>query len=126
MGEADPNNFDIISILYPPDYAERPYVSSVDTIKAVEFLVKPHEGKLSDAAKKRIRRNIDSKDFHPETLKINRNSKSLSWIWELPGPRPVHINSEIKILPWLELGPALIKLMARYVRFFSSISRRVY
>jgi hypothetical protein len=73
--------------------------------------------------KNRIRRNLEG--FRPITVsKAKAGSEGFfKLIMSFPNPKPRNIEKDVKVFPWEILGPALQKIIGKYV---SSLSAFVF
>jgi hypothetical protein len=88
------------------------YVTSVDTIALLEFLLNV---RFTVEEKNRIRRNLEG--FRPQTVsKIKADSEEFfKLIMGFPNPKPRNIEKDVKVFPWKILSHALKKIVGKYV-----------
>lgn len=88
------------------------YVTSVDAIYLLEALVGT---RFTVEEKNRIRRNLEG--FRPITVsKAKPGSEDFfKLIMNFPNPKPRNIEKDVKVFPWEILGPALKKIIGKYV-----------
>jgi hypothetical protein len=95
------------------------YFTSVDVIQLLQHLA---DERFKVEEKNRIRRNLEG--FHPTTISKSRaNLESFFMqIMEFPAPKPRNIEKDVKVFTWDNLGPALDKIMSKYVRRVPSLA----
>ncbi|KAI0029715.1 hypothetical protein K488DRAFT_34919, partial [Vararia minispora EC-137] len=88
------------------------YFTSVDVIQLLQYLA---DERFKVEEKNRIRRNLEG--FHPTTISKSRaNLESFFMqIMEFPAPKPRNIEKDVKVFTWDNLGPAIDKIMSKYV-----------
>lgn len=88
------------------------YVTSVDTITLLESLV---AAKFTVEEKNRIRRNLEG--FRPATVSKGKpdSEEFFKVIMAFPNPKPRNIEKDVKVFHWKDLGPALKKIISKYV-----------
>ncbi|KAK7203294.1 hypothetical protein BZA70DRAFT_75101 [Myxozyma melibiosi] len=93
------------------------YVTSVDTIALLEQLVSSH---FTVEEKNRIRRNLEG--YRP--LTVSKGKAECEHFFKLimgfPSPKPRNIEKDVKVFPWKVLGPALKKIVGKYVCSFTT------
>lgn len=89
------------------------FVTSVDTIALLETLV---GDRFQVQEKNRIRRNLET--HQPLTVAKGKpeTESFFKVIMGLPNPKPRNIEKDVKVFPWPVLGPALKKVIGKYVR----------
>ncbi|KAJ3570840.1 hypothetical protein NPX13_g5594 [Xylaria arbuscula] len=112
ISERPPNGI-CISCIYWNEKREC-FVTSVDTISLLEQLVVA-PNRFSIEEKNRIRRNLEG--FRPLTVsKAKAESEEFfKTIMGFPNPKPRNIEKDVKVFPWKILGPALKKIISKYV-----------
>lgn len=89
-----------------------PCITSVDIIALLQHLV---QDQFSVEEKNRIRRNLEG--FRPATIsKMKADTEDLfRQIMEFADPKPRNIEKDVKVFDWSVLGPALEKIVNKYV-----------
>lgn len=105
----------VISCITPPG-SDSHYITSVDCVRLMSYLLNPQDQKLSIDEKNRIRRTLEP--FRPMTVKRTdaRTASIFNWVISMPEPRPVTISKDIKLFDWDTLEPGIAKILAKYVR----------
>ena len=105
-----PNSI-VVSCIFREDRNEC-FITSVDTIYLLEALV---ASRFSIEEKNRIRRNLEG--FRPETVSKHKKGTEAFFkrIMSFPDPKPRNIEKDVKTFPWRILGPALSKVVSKYV-----------
>ncbi|MCJ1451104.1 hypothetical protein MMC28_001439 [Mycoblastus sanguinarius] len=100
-----------ISCIYWEERQEY-FVTSVDTISLLEYLVRTRFGVEE---KNRIRRNLEG--FHPLTVsKAKQDSEEFfKVVMGFPNPKPRNIEKDVKVFLWKDLNMALKKIISKYV-----------
>lgn len=114
VSERPPNSI-CISCIYWNEKREC-FVTSVDTISLLEQLVVA-PNRFSIEEKNRIRRNLEG--FRPLTVSKAKpeSEEFFKTIMGFPAPKPRNIEKDVKVFPWKILGPALKKIISKYVSF---------
>lgn len=112
VSERPPNSI-CISCIYWQEKDDF-YVTSVDTISLLEQLVAA-PSRFSVEEKNRIRRNLEG--FRPATVSKAKvdSEEFFKIIMAFPNPKPRNIEKDVKVFPWKILGPALKKIISKYV-----------
>lgn len=101
----------VLSCLYCKEL-DRHFVTSVDIISMLEHLVR---ARFPVQEKNRTRRNLQSL----KPLTISKSSPKLGKFFELimeyDSPKPRHVEKDVKVLYWSCVGPALVKVLGKYV-----------
>ena len=105
-----PNSI-VISCIYREDKNEC-FVTSVDAIYLLEALVGT---RFTVEEKNRIRRNLEG--FRPITVSKTKPGSEAFFklIMSFPNPKPRNIEKDVKVFPWSIFGPALKKIISKYV-----------
>jgi hypothetical protein len=100
-----------ISCIYQAS-TNKTYFTSVDVIQLLQHLA---DDRFRVEEKNRIRRNLEG--FHPTTIsKTRANLESFFiQIMDFPAPKPRNIEKDVKVFAWEALGPAIDKIMSKYV-----------
>ena len=108
----------VISCIFRDEWNEC-FVTSVDAIYLLEALV---GSRFTVEEKNRIRRNLEG--FKPQTVSKSKPDAEpfFKLIMGFPNPKPRNIEKDVKVFPWKVLGPALKKIMSKYVRLSFSLS----
>ncbi len=128
-----PNMIAVSCILWPRK--RLCYVTSVDTIALLEFIMAQ---KFPTEEKNRIRRNLEH--FKPVTVKkpipgsgpgngtSDDTTELFSTIMSFSAPKPRNIEKDIKVFKWSDLSNALRKITGKYVSssFFTVFLERPY
>lgn len=99
--------------------ATESYITGVDLLRIFQFIVNPAGGEFSAYERRTLRRTIDT--FHYFTLKkdvIHQEGLGqhiVSWLAEMPEPRPISIAKDLKIFRWSVVENAIEKLTAKFV-----------
>lgn len=106
-----PPNSVCISCIYWEEKQEC-FVTSVDTIYLLEQLV---AARFTVEEKNRIRRNLEG--FRPLTVSKGKTESEefFKVIMAFPVPKPRNIEKDVKVFHWKDLGPALKKIIGKYV-----------
>ncbi|KAL8810559.1 MAG: hypothetical protein Q9200_002481 [Gallowayella weberi] len=90
------------------------FATSVDVIRLCEQLV-ARGGNVTTPEKNRIRRNVSN--FAPITIHKDdpETQDFFALIMGYTNPKPKNIQKAIKVLPWRNIGPAMMKLVKKYV-----------
>lgn len=109
----------VISCIFRDEWNEC-FVTSVDAIYLLEALV---GSRFTVEEKNRIRRNLEG--FKPQTVSKSKPDAEpfFKLIMGFPNPKPRNIEKDVKVFPWKVLGPALKKIMSKYVSLASSLAR---
>ena len=93
------------------------FVTSVDTILLLEFLVGV---RFTVEEKNRIRRNLEG--FRPMTVSKGKpdSEEFFKLIMGFPNPKPRNIEKDVKVFPWKILDHALKKIIGKYVSLRNS------
>lgn len=103
----------VISCVYWDEKKEH-YATSVDCIALLEQLV---SSRFTVEEKNRIRRNLEG--YRPLTVSKGKAEceQFFKLIMGFPSPKPRNIEKDVKVFPWKVLGPALKKIVGKYVSF---------
>lgn len=87
------------------------YVTSVDTIYLLEYLVAV---RFTVEEKNRIRRNLEG--FRPLTVSKSKPDSEdfFKLVMGFPNPKPRNIEKDVKVFPWKILPHALKKIIGKY------------
>jgi hypothetical protein len=111
----------VISCIYREDKNEC-FVTSVDAIYLLEALVGV---RFTVEEKNRIRRNLEG--FRPITVSKTKPGSEdfFKLIMSFPNPKPRNIEKDVKVFPWSIFGPALKKIISKYVSKAVSNPRKI-
>ena len=103
-----------VSCLKPPGGGNF-YITSVDLLRLITFLINPRTKDFGIDEKSRIRRSLEC--FKPITVKKNHPESIglFNYLMCIMEPRPITIAKDIKIFRWCILKAALAKILAKYV-----------
>ena len=103
-----------VSCLKPPGGGNF-YITSVDLLRLITFLINPRTKDFGIDEKSRIRRSLEC--FKPITVKKNHPESIglFNYLMCIMEPRPITIAKDIKIFRWSILKAALAKILAKYV-----------
>lgn len=105
-----PNSI-VISCIFREDVNEC-FVTSVDTIYLLEALVAV---RFTVEEKNRIRRNLEGYKPITVTKSKSESEEFFKLVMGFPNPKPRNIEKDVKVFPWKILGPALRKIIGKYV-----------